>query len=78
MSESCNNEINIKEKKTTDRTKYTTEHRKLHPELWYANNKCETCGGKFQTANKSNHVKTKKHKYALMELKLKQISNLIV
>jgi len=56
-----------KQKKIKNLKEYNYEYRKNHPEIWYKDNNCVICGGNYKSCGKSNHIRTMKHKYALLK-----------
>lgn len=63
-----------KKYKKINMSEYMKEYRKTNMDKWYAMKTCEICGCSYKTSNTSNHLKTEKHKYAVL---LKQNEELI-
>lgn len=87
MDNETKDKINMKEEsnkkiknKTYDIKQYMKEYREKNIERWQEKKVCSECSGKYTVSNSSNHFRSKKHKYALIEKeneKLQKIKNLI-
>lgn len=53
-------------KKTDDIKQYMREYRKNNTDKWSGSRICEECGNSYTLSNLSNHLKSNKHKYAVM------------
>lgn len=56
----------IKKKKTENKKEYMKEYMQKHPLLWNRQETCEICNKKFMISNKSNHMRSTMHKYAVI------------
>jgi hypothetical protein len=71
----------VKVKKTADRKKYMREWLKNNKHRWSKENICSECDGKYTSNNYTNHMRSKKHEYALIKkenMKLQQIKTIMV
>jgi hypothetical protein len=59
-----------------DRKEYMKKYRKNNIDKLTKTFVCSDCGGKFTTSNKSNHLRSKKHKYALLDKENKKLENI--
>jgi len=57
----------------TKNKEYMKHYMENNKDKWTKIITCDKCNSKYQICSKSNHLKCKKHKYALLELELKQI-----
>lgn len=64
--EVINNNDNIFEKEKKDMKTYMIEYRKKNLDKWYKDNICEDCGGRYKNCAKTNHLRSVKHKYAVL------------
>jgi len=65
-----------KKNKTADKKEYMKAYRKAHPEKWMGKVKCEICGIMYKKCGKTDHMKSKTHKYKEMEQQLKKINEI--
>lgn len=56
--------------------KYVSKYRAEHPEKWYKKNICKICGGKYMNCGKTSHLRTRKHKFKLLEIENKKLKGL--
>jgi hypothetical protein len=54
-----------------DRKVYYREYAEKNKEKLREHHVCDLCGGKYNTANKANHIKTKKHQNQILINNLK-------
>jgi hypothetical protein len=55
-----------------NRTQYYREYAEKNKDKLREQYICELCGGKYNTANKANHIKTKKHQNIIFIQNLKK------
>jgi hypothetical protein len=56
-----------KKNKTDDIVSYRKQYMEGHKEVWYQKITCPICGVEFAVANKTNHNRTMKHRYATLK-----------
>ena len=67
-----------KNSKSIDKKKYMKDYRIKNKEKWYEKRKCVDCGGSYTVCNHTNHLRSKKHEYAIIakeNIKLQEIIN---
>lgn len=66
--------------KTADKKQYMKEYRKKNIEKWTQLKTCSGCGHTYGASNVGNHMKSKKHKYGVIQKeneKLHQIQSIL-
>ncbi len=62
-------------KKTENIVEYRKTYYEKHKEQFKKNEICNICGTSFQLWNKSAHIKSKKHKYAVINTENNNLTN---